>query len=292
MINTKSDSKVLTLADVLMNIRELPSLPSAINAIIVALKNDALNVNMLAHDIARDQALAARVLRVANSPFYGVQHKVASIHDAVVVLGLNAVGSLVTAASLTGFFKPGTETEFDLNRFWRHSIGVALCSRALARGAKLDSESGFSAGLLHDIGVLLLVTMHPTQYKQVLAWRNQQDCLIPEAEMAIFGFDHTAVGAALSERWRFPEEIVAAVKYHHHPQGGDQGGDHVTLADVVHVADAIAHALDLDNEPDAIVPPIDEGAWQRLNLTESTVVNILEKVEQEHAGYCALLAAS
>jgi putative nucleotidyltransferase with HDIG domain len=288
MINTKSDSKVLTLADVLMNIRELPSLPSAINAIIVALKNDALNVNMLAHDIARDQALAARVLRVANSPFYGVQHKVASIHDAVVVLGLNAVGSLVTAASLTGFFKPGTETEFDLNRFWRHSIGVALCSRALARGAKLDAESGFSAGLLHDIGILLLVTMNPTQYKQVAVWRKQQDCLVPEAELAVLSFDHTAVGAALSERWRFPEEIINAVKYHHRPQGGDR----VTLADVVHVADAIAHALDLDNEPDAIVPPIDEGAWQRLNLTESTVVNILEKVEQEHAGYCALLAAS
>lgn len=248
--------QTLTLADVMAEMRELPSLPAAVDPLISALRNDAVSTDHLAHDIGMDPALAARVLRVANSPFYGVQKKVASIHVAIVVLGLNAVGSLVMAASVTGYFKPTTDSGLDLSHFWRHSIGVALSARALARGTRRGPEVCFTAGLLHDSGRLLLASLRPLLYQQVMAWRNEQDCLISAAESHVLGFDHAELGAALAERWRFPAEIVDAVANHHHPAGNA----HATLVDVVHAADAIAHALDLAGEPDELVPPLDAAA--------------------------------
>lgn len=283
-----SDAQTLTMADVLADIRELPSLPSAVDALIAALDDDTINIDALAHDIAKDQALSARALRVANSPFYGVQHKVASIHDAIVVLGLKAVGSLIMAASVSSHLKPRADSGFDLSRFWRHSIGTALCARALARRARLAPEIGFTAGLLHDIGLLLLATTRPEHFGRIMAWRDEQDCLTHTAEHHVLGFDHAAIGAALAERWHFPPVIVRAVAHHHHLEDDVKA----TMADVVHVANALARALDLGGEPNALVPPLDAGAWHRLDLSEAAVSALLAKIEREHESYCTLLATA
>ena len=306
----------LSLDEVLADIRQLPSLPAAVNELIRALDNESTGIDQLADGISKDQSLAARALRVANSPFYGVQHKVASIHEAIVVLGFRAVGSLVTAASITGFFSPPREVPFDLTRFWRHSIGTALCARALARKVGLDPEVGFTAGLLHDIGVLMLLTTRPTHYAAVLAYQDAHDGHLREAEHEVLGFDHGAAGEALALRWRFPTEIVRAVALHHTPSAGGSeanailspdcpspalpataGGrahalqDKATLIDVVHFANILAHALDLATAPQALVPPVDPGAWRRLGLTGVTLKSLLAGIEQEHESYCALLAA-
>ena len=281
----------LTLDEVLADIHELPSLPAVVGELTQALDNEATGVDQLAEGIAQDQSLAARALRVANSPFYGIQHKVASIHDAIVILGFRAVGSLVMAASVTGYFAPPPNTAFDLARFWRHGIGAALCARALARTAGLDMEAAFTAGLLHDIGVLVLLTSRPESYARVLEYRAAQDCELVAAETAVLGFDHARVGEALAARWRFPDEIAQAVAQHHaprHESGGDAGA---TLADVAHVANILAHALDLSGDPDALVPPLDGHAWRRIGLELPALKLMLSGIEREHESYCALLRA-
>jgi len=274
----------LTLEEVLADIRQLPSLPAVVGELIRTLDNESAGVDQLAEGIAKDQSLAARALRVANSPFYGIQHKVASIHDAIVILGFRAVGSLVTAASVTGFFSPPKSIPFDLTRFWRHGIGAALCARALARASSMDAEAAFTAGLLHDIGVLMLVTTRPAHYAVVLAHREANDCLLVEAEQAVLGFDHAAAGAALASCWRFPEEVARAVALHHAPDGG------MGLVDVVHVANILAHALDLAGDPQARVPPLNPEAWRHLGLDQAALKALLPGIEQEHESYCALLA--
>ncbi len=281
----------LTLAEVLADIRQLPSLPAVVGELIRTLDNESAGIDQLAEGIAKDQSLAARALRVANSPFYGIQHKVSSIHDAIVILGFRAVGSLVMAASVTGYFTPPRDVPFNLDHFWRHGIGTALCARALARHAGLDTEAGFSAGLLHDIGVLMLLTTRPEHYAGVLAYRDEHDCHVPEAERAILGFDHAQAGEALTSRWRFPLEIVRAVALHHAPAGHLENYLAASLADVVHVANILAHALDLAGSPTALVPPLDSGAWRRLRLDAASVKALLPGIEQEHESYCALLAA-
>lgn len=281
----------LTLDEVLADIRQLPSLPAVVSELIRTLDNEATGIDQLAEGIAKDQSLAARALRVANSSFYGIPHKVASIHDAIVILGFRAVGSLVMAASVTSYFKPPPEMPFDPIRFWRHGIGAALCARALARETDLDAEAAFTAGLLHDIGVLMLLTTRPRHYAEVLARRQERDCLLVEAEQELLGFDHAAAGAALASRWRFPDEVVRAVALHHTPEPDRESAARPTLADVAHVANILAHALDLAGDPDALVPPLDATSWQRLGLDERRLQRLLPSIESEHEGYCAMLAA-
>lgn len=275
----------LTLDEVLADIRQLPSLPAVVGELIKTLDNESAGIDQLAEGIAKDQSLAARALRVANSPFYGIQHKVSSIHEAIVILGFRAVSSLVMAASVTGYFSPPKEVAFDLARFWRHGIGTALCARALARHAGLEAETGFTAGLLHDIGVLVLLTTRPEHYAKVLAYHEANDCLLVEAERAILGIDHAQAGEALASRWNFPADVGRAVALHHAPDGATR------LADVLHVANILAHALDLAGSPQARVRPLNPEAWCRLGLDQSALKALLAGIEREHEGYCALLAA-
>lgn len=280
----------LTLEEVLADVQQLPSLPAVIGELIATLDNENANIDQLADGIAKDQSLAARALRVANSSFFGIQHKVASIHDAIVILGFRAVGSLVTAASITSFFKPPAQSGFDLVRFWRHGIGTALCARALARGipgnAGLDPEAGFTCGLLHDIGVLVLLTSQPTHYAAVLAYRDLHDVDLVEAEWKVLGFDHAQVGAAVATRWRFPAEVARAVALHHVP--GDNPNS--PLVDLTHVANILAHGLDLAGNPRAMVPPLDLRVWLRLGLDHTSLRELFSNIEREHEIFCDLLS--
>lgn len=276
----------LSMDTLLANVDNLPSLPGVVAELIRSLEKEAVSVDELVEGIASDQALAARVLRVANSPFYGIQQRVAHIHDAIVVLGFQAVGSLVLAASITGYFVPPQGSGIDPAVFWRHGIGTGLCARALAHKCGLDAETGFTAGLLHDIGQLLLVTRHPRQYAEVLAWRDANDCPMRDAERSVLGFDHAQAGEMVTRRWRFPPGIVQAVAHHHEPGRAETPG----YADLAHVADALAHAMNLARDARALVPPIDAAAWRRLALDESTLAGLLPGIAREHESYCALLS--
>lgn len=277
----------LRVEDILAEISQLPSLPAIVGEMAEALRDEDADLDRLAASIARDQAIAARTLRVANSPFFGLQQRVGTIRDALVVLGLRAVGSLVTAASVTGFFKPMSESGFDLPGFWRHGIGVALAGRALAARVGLGGEAGFTAGLLHEIGRLLLATARPRHYAQVLAWRAATDASLDAAERHVLGIGHAMAGEALARRWHFPEEICLAVARHHAPPDGERA----SLVDVTHVADALAHALDLAGDPLAQVPPVERAAWIRLGLDGVDIAPLLASIELEHESYRALLAA-
>ncbi len=281
----------LSLEDVLADIRKLPSLPAVVSELIRTLDNELTEVEQIAEGIAKDQSLAARALRVANSPFYGVQHKVASIHEAIVILGFRAVGSLVMAASVTNYFPAPMGGIFDPVSYWRHGIGAAICARALAREVGLDTEAAFSAGLLHDIGVLMLLTTRAEHYARVFEARQHRDCTLAAAERDVLGFDHAEAGAALAARWQLPDEIVRAVAQHHAPEPGRDASAAATLADVVHVANILAHALDLAGDPAAQVPPLDPASWHRIGLRGQRLGELLPNIEREHESYCALLMA-
>jgi putative nucleotidyltransferase with HDIG domain len=286
----------LTLDAVLADIERLPSLPAAVDALVAALGDENISIDELARGIAKDQVLAARALRVANSAFYGLRHKVSSIHEAIVVLGFSAVGSLVTAASVTGYFKPSADSGFDLKPFWRHCFGAALCARALARNlrqnaSKLNPESAFTAGLLHDIGALLLATTRPAHYAEVLAACNQQDRKLHQVERRILGFDHAAVGAALAVRWRFPPEIVLAVARHHEPESA--AGE--IMVDVVHAANMLAYELAgcalADADERELLSCFHPAVGRRLGLDEKSLHGLLEGILPEHEAFSAMLEA-
>lgn len=264
-----------TLAEMIARLHKLPAMPVVAAELLSSLANDNTEVDALARRIAQDQAITARVLRVANSPFYGLQTQVGSIRDAIVVLGFSSVRSLVLTATVVNGLPAGRCPGFNQERFWRHGLGVAVAARALARQLDLKNDQLFIAGLLHDVGQLAMVVVAPENYAAVIATARERDCTLEEAEMSAFGYDHAAVGAALAQRWNFPQDIREALAFHHHPAGGTPGGP----AALIHYADAIAKALDLDGGENTQVPQLDPATIAALNLDQYSLAKVLNDTQ-------------
>jgi putative nucleotidyltransferase with HDIG domain len=275
----------LTSEMVAKRVRELPALPAVVRELIECLGHEDVSAAQIAGKIAQDQALAAKTLRLANSSFYGLPRKVSSIAEASTILGLRMLRSVVVAAGLTSTIARRECEAFDFEGFWRHSIGTALCARALAKSLRFDEETAFTLGLLHDIGRLALVSSFPQRFSEVLRYQREADCLPSEAEQFVLGVQHDAVGALVAEHWRFSPAIVEAVAGHHEPHGEGSAN----LAELVHVADNIAHALDLSGTPDDMVPPLSQRAWSRLGMNPVICAEICAQARTQFADVCRAL---
>ena len=231
-------------------LQSLPALPAVVTDLLASFDNEDVDVGALARQIARDQALAARLLRVANSSFYGLQTRVSSINEAVVVLGFRAVRSMVIA------------------------VGVGLAARALALATRHNPEIAFTGGILHDIGKLVLASCFASQYSAALAYRERHDCPVVIAERDVLGLDHAIVGGLLADAWHFPPDLRSAVADHHAPAAATAD----SLADLIHVADAIAHGLGLGLCAEELVMPVDQTAWQRLGVSGEMITQLLPQI--------------
>lgn len=274
--------------DVIKSVLALPSLPAVVNDLLATMEQDDFDMQVLAAKITLDQALTAKTLRLANSSFYGLQSKVTTIGQAVSVLGFHSIRTLVTACSVIASFSAHGSGTFDFKAFWRHSIASAVCARVIAPHLKVNPDSAFTAGLLHDLGTLVLATRFADDYQRVLAWQHEHDCMVSVAERAVFGTDHAAIGAALTAHWKFPEPIQAAVAGHHlaGPAGCVAPAD---LTTAVVVANALAHALDLADLESDQVPPLSMSVWRALALDNSTWEGVFRNSEQLFDATCQAL---
>ncbi|HWI11122.1 MAG TPA: HDOD domain-containing protein [Burkholderiaceae bacterium] len=270
----------------LSTIHDLPALPAALLELLRVLGNDSVETGTLAAKISHDQALTAKTLRLANSSFYGVSRHVNSVTDAIAVLGLRAVRTLVTTAGLAGSFKPPTCEGFDFPGFWRHAIESAVGAKLVANAIGADGETAFTAGLLHDIGQLALASGFAAKYARVLALQAEHGIELCDAERALLGIDHPALGALLAERWHFPGQIVEAIGAHH---ARALPGDTVVLADIVCVADTLAGLLGLGaRNADAL--PIDcRTVWAGAGLSAGSWEQILAQTGAQAQAICAAL---
>jgi putative nucleotidyltransferase with HDIG domain len=219
----------------------LPPMPQVAAELLSSMGREEIDVSTLARKIAADQALAAKTLRLANSSFYGLSTKVATIQQAITVLGFRSVRSLVTACAVTSVWpqQPGWPP---LERFWLHSVAAGATARALAIALRRDSELAFIAGLLHDLGSLVLASQFPAEYQEVIKL-VEAGAPSMEAEREILGVDHAQIGGALAEHWRFPHTIRDAVAAHHADDGS--GGEFGAL---VAEANRLAHCLAGDED--------------------------------------------
>lgn len=264
----------LSFEHIIRQIQELPSLPVVVLELLSSMDQDDTDVHVLAQKIELDQALAAKTLRIANSSFYGMQSKVTSIPQAVSVLGFHSIRTVVTACALTGSFAP-VSGGFDFQAFWRHSLATAIAARLLAPHLRVNPETAFTAGLLHDLGTLVLVTRFPAEHALVRSHRQAHDCQMADAELAVIGIDHAQVGSALAAYWKFPEAIQQAVADHHAIDRLEAGG----LPLAVHLANAVALALDLAGVDDALVPPLSSAGWRSVALDEQAWLALLRQTE-------------
>jgi putative nucleotidyltransferase with HDIG domain len=266
----------------------LPALPQAVLQALAILRSDHPRVDDCAARIAVDPALTARTLRLANSAFYGVSGRVATLQDAIHVLGSQTLAALLTTAAVLPQLGDRERLGPDHDVFWRHALGTALASQALARQHGMGADLAFTAGLLHDIGRLALATHFPDEHRAVAAFAAEADVSLLCAERRLLGLDHAEVGAMIARHWHFPATVVQAIALHHEPPTPGDAAQRATLVDIVHLADAVAHALDLSQLPDELVPDIDPGSWDRLALTPAQGLHLLAHTE---AGVQALALA-
>lgn len=213
-----------TRTEIRAGLNRLSSLSPAVQAILPRLGDDTFDVNELGHMVSRDPILAARVLRLANSPFYGLSRQVGSLQEATLVLGFSNLRGVVLSAGLIGTFSDSEAVT--------RSLATAAAARSLARSMKQDESLAFTAGLLHNLGALLLGQFSPDHW-QALASESAETAnarLLKERQ--VFGFDHCELGAEIAGDWRFPDAIQMAIRSHPHPP--DEPAEKLT--DLIHAA--------------------------------------------------------
>lgn len=263
--------------------RSLPSLPRVVHEALRAMQDERLGSAVIAERLACDPALTARTLRAANTAFYGVSGRVATVQTAIAVLGLSSVAALLTAAAASSLFRVALgEHAFDLHRFSRHSVTSAALARGLAARAGLDPDLAFIAALLHDVGDLALASAFPAEHG--LAHRHARDADLPllEAERAVLGTDHVEAGVLLAHRWHLPNAIAEVIA-HHHASTAQAG-----LPALVQVADALAYGLGDGDDMDA-VPDMTVAAWTGLALDIDDCRNVLRECAGDIESLCQVL---
>jgi HD-like signal output (HDOD) protein len=201
------------------SIISLPTLPTVIAKMLELVDNPKTSASSLSNLVMRDQVLTAKILKMANSSFYAFPRQIATVKLALVVLGFENVKEMALSLSVLNTFKGENSKHFDTSLFWQHSISVGACTRMLARETcyRLAGEA-FVAGLLHDIGKVVLNQYLPVEFAEIQSLIFEGGKSTEEAEMAVLGVTHAEVGGWLAERWNLPVILVEAIKYHMHPE--------------------------------------------------------------------------
>jgi putative nucleotidyltransferase with HDIG domain len=189
-------------------VAQLPPLPEVLLATVATLDRGNARLGDVAELLQRDQALTARVLRLANSAFYGVPGRVASVHDAISLIGLRSLRSLVATAALTQQVPLPRDSSFETGVFWRHTVAVAFAARFLAAAHALDEEMAYTAGLLHDVGRLALAAHFPQAHTALVQAIRTAGHGGRALERQLLGTDHAEVGAIVAEHWHLPNPVV------------------------------------------------------------------------------------
>ncbi|MDE2396734.1 MAG: HDOD domain-containing protein [Burkholderiales bacterium] len=263
--------------EVRRRVAELPPLPQAALRALATLRSEEATLASVAVELACDASLTARVLRLANSPFYGVSNRVVSTRDAVQLVGRRTLESMLTLAAVASQFEAGPSPAFDPGSFWRHALGSAIAARGLARGHGIDEDQAFVAGLLHNIGLLAMRAYFPQALESLVLHARARDLEISAVEAELGMTPHAEVGAWIAAHWNFPPAVTRAIACHHQPARAAPADAGLTAC--VHVANAIVHALDLARLPDDMVPLVDVAAWQRVVLPDPVFASLFDEVE-------------
>lgn len=237
----------------------LPTLPLVASRLLEAIADPETYSEEIARIVALDPALTARTLRLANSDFYGFPRKVGSVDLAVVVLGATTVRDLVLSAAV---FQTIGANGAHLTALWNHSMATGVAARALAdrAGYRLAGEA-YAAGVLHDIGKVVLRQSFPDRFEGILALAREQKLPIAEAERGVLGSDHAEVGGWLAERWGLPADLVEAIACHHRPERAVVNPE---LVQLTHVANALAERMGHPWPKGAEPHPLHPEAWRKI----------------------------
>lgn len=259
------------LKEKVQTIIQLPALPTIAMEVVEMVDNPKTSASRLGKLISTDQALTAKVLKIANSPFYGFPKKISTIDFAIIVLGYDALKEIVISISLVSSLQKKSDLLFDAKAFWDHAITTGVLARRLARdlGYRVSGEV-FVGGLLHDMGISVLHRYFKNEFKRIVDIVQDTDLTFLEAEESVVGVTHAEVGGWLAERWNLPDHLVEAISLHHTPGRAVKNADLVSL---IHVADVFANRMTEQPTQQDKGVDFDQDALIRVKLTDPNMVN-------------------
>ena len=256
----------------------LPTLPDIFFKINSAIMNPSSSAYDIASVIGKDAGLTARLLKMANSAFYGFPSQIDSIQRAVTIIGAKQLTTLSYAMNIIDVFMNIPEDILDMGSFWRHSVACGICSRILAGYKNIqNTERLFVAGLLHDIGRLLLYQYASDDMGRLVVQARSDGALLHKLEYENLKVDHTTVGACLVKKWKLPAMLEDIVHFHHTPRKSINGIE----TTIVHIADVMTNAMGVGSSGEALVPPLDLQAWEMLGLSEHALPATIQQMDQQ-----------
>jgi putative nucleotidyltransferase with HDIG domain len=253
---------------------KLPPIPQAAQKALELLRDPEANASNLARIIGTDQVLAAQVLRWANSAYFGMENRIVTVQQAIVVLGFEIVQELIMTCSISDKLnKPVPGYDLRRGELWHHALGTAIGAKLISkqRHLKIDEEAYF-AGLLCDIGKLVFERL--LRDNDIVRPEWEQHSFL-EMERASFGLDHAMLGAEMARRWQLPDNLVEAIAHHHEPKVSQS---HQILVSTIHVSDAAMMMLGVGIGVDGLRYNLDEEALKRLGMTGESLLHLVEQI--------------
>jgi len=277
MITTTSE-----LEDLIDGTVSIPTIPTILTEITKIFESPNGSAKEAAAVIEKDPAIATRVLRLVNSPFYGLRNSISSIQLACSILGLKVIKNLVVQATVLNTFSGGkSDGTIDVDWLWDHSFKTAVACRLLAEKSPvavgLQKDDAYTCGLIHDIGKMILLDSQADRFGEAIRHARAHNLPLARAEGDVFGFNHAHVGGLLAGRWKLPHAVQAAVTYHHSPAPNPEDW---ARGFVVKAANTFAHAAANGTNGGYLADTLDVDSLQLLQLTPQQTAEILEQVRR------------
>lgn len=267
----------LTLAELVEKVEDIPSFPETVIQLLKILEDPLVAISDVENTIMKDQGLTAKVLKLANSAFYGSRSPISTVKDATVRLGFQAVKSMVlTSAVAKVMNQPLDGYSLEAEALWRQSQACAIVARVVAKRIKYPKpDEAYTAGLLRDMGKVILDTYMKDEFLEVLRLVQEDQKTFIEAEALVIGFDHGQIGARIGQKWKLSRGLIEAIESHHQP---NLESEHAKLVAIVHLADSVIMMLGLNLGVDGLMYNFIHEAMDLLGLDQDDLMEIMSDV--------------
>jgi len=257
----------------LREIQSLPTLPPIAAKLNKMVEDEDITANQLGNVIERDQVLTSKLLKMVNSSFYGFPQRISTVANAIVLLGINVIKTLIVTSSI---FEMMQSSDVGL---WEHSLGCATIASLIAKKKGLKNpEEVSTAALLHDLGKVVVRAELPSEYDALLAMVEQKGISVREAEEELLGVSHSEIGGWLVHQWNLPDRLVLPITWHHRPE---EAPDHRDVTAILHFSDILVRAVGFGFGGDMWVPPLNQDAWKRIKLSKSEMKELLVELDEK-----------
>lgn len=263
--------------NIVSSLGELPASPAVVQTVMNITSDFNADIHDLSKALSADQALTAKVLKLSNSSFYGRSQAVATLEEAIVILGFFTLRSLIVATATHQIFGDN-DINSPQHKLWEHSLATAMAARMIAEKVRPEKiEEAFIAGLMHDLGKLVFLQKMPEDFDRIIATAENGDGTFVDLEETTFGFSHADLGRVLMIKWSFPAELTDSVMDHHNPGSVDSNGN-ISLAHIVNVANDLAKSIEVGfTDPDNATRLSDNTFASQIGMNQDS----LEKLSAE-----------